>query len=85
MLTTETPPASLITEPAVEDAISHMATLTAQRDREILDVSLAQAVLDLLGVSMVGVYRLIGRDEEVRRWLCSGLARRGKLTVSDPP
>ena len=69
-----------------EEAISHLASLTAQRDREQLDVTLAQGVLDLLNVcSSVGVYRLVGREEEVRRWLCSGLARRGQLTISDPP
>lgn len=71
--------------PVAEDAISHLAALTAQRDREMLDVSLAQGVLELLSVSSVGVYRLVGRDEEPRHWLCSGLARRGQLTVSDPP
>jgi diguanylate cyclase (GGDEF)-like protein len=69
----------------VEDAISHLAALTAQRDRELLDVSLAQGVMELLGINCVGVYRLTGRDDEAQRWLCSGLARRGQLTVSDPP
>lgn len=67
------------------DAISHLAALTAHRDREVLDVSLAQGVLELLSVGTVGVYRLVGRDDEARHWLCSGLARRGMLTVSDPP
>lgn len=71
--------------PVAEEAISHLADLTAQRDRELLDVSLAQGVLDLLSVSSVGVYRLIGREDERQHWLCSGLARRGQLTVSDPP
>jgi len=69
----------------VEDAISHLAALTAQRDREMLDVSLAQGVLELLSVSSVGVYRLVGREDESRHWLCSGLARRGQIAVSDPP
>ena len=68
----------------VEDAITHLAALTAQRDRELLDVSLVQGVLDLLSVSMVGVYRLVGREDEAQHWLCGGLARRGKITVSDP-
>jgi diguanylate cyclase (GGDEF)-like protein len=65
--------------------MAHLADLTAQRDREMLDVSLAQGVLELLGVSAVGVYRLLGRPEETQHWMCSGLARRGALTVSDPP
>lgn len=68
----------------MEDAISHLAALTAQRDRELLDVSLAQGVLELLSAASVGVYRLIGRENEARRWLCCGLARRGQITVSDP-
>lgn len=68
----------------VEDAISHLAALTAQRDREMIDVTLAQGVMDLLSASSVAVYRLIGREDEVRRWLCCGLARRGQMTVSDP-
>ncbi|MBP7132471.1 MAG: GGDEF domain-containing protein [Aquabacterium sp.] len=69
----------------VDDPISHLATLTAQRDREMLDVSLAQGVLELLPVASVGVYRVVGPDVEGQRWLCCGLARRGQLTVSDPP
>ncbi|MDD2976440.1 GGDEF domain-containing protein [Aquabacterium sp.] len=69
----------------VGDHISHLAALTAQRDREMLDVSLAQGVLELLSASSVGVYRLVGPDDGAQRWLCCGLARRGELTVSDPP
>ena len=69
----------------VGDHISHLAALTAQRDREMLDVSLAQGVLELLPASSVGVYRLVGPDDGAQRWLCCGLARRGELTVSDPP
>ncbi len=69
-----------------EEAITHLASLTAQRDREQLDVTLAQGVLDLLNLaSSVGVYRLVGREDEARRWLCSGLARRNQLSISDPP
>lgn len=71
--------------PVAGDAIAQLATLTAQRDRELLDVSLAQAVLELLPAYSVGVYRLVGREDEARRWLCCGLARRGEVVVSDPP
>ncbi|WP_230181965.1 GGDEF domain-containing protein [Aquabacterium sp. CECT 9606] len=66
-------------------AIDQLAHLTAQRDRELLDVSLAQGVLELLGACSVGVYRVLGQEGADQHWLCSGLARRGKLTVSDPP
>lgn len=69
----------------MDDAISHLAALTAQRDRELLDVTLAQGVLDLLGSTSVGVYRLVGREGEALRWLCCGLARKGQIAVSDPP
>ncbi len=71
--------------PVADEAIAQLAALTAQRDRELLDVSLAQGVLDLLAAPRVGVYRLIGQAEEIRHWLCCGLAQRGQLTVSDPP
>ncbi len=68
-----------------DDAITQLAVLTAQRDRELLDVSLAQGVLELLSVPEVGVYRLIGDEGAPQHWLCCGMARRGKVTVSDPP
>ncbi len=71
--------------PAVDDAISHLAALTAQRDRELLDVNLAQGLLELLGASSVGVYRLLGREDETHRWLCCCLARKGQISISDPP
>ncbi len=71
--------------PKVDAAISHLAALTAQRDRELLDVTLSQGVLELLDAASVGVYRLIGREDEVRRWLCCGLARKGQITFTDPP
>ena len=85
MSTEQISPSTAPGEPDGDDAIARLAELTAQRDRELLDVSLAQGVLELLGVAHVGVYRLVGRDDEVQRWFCSGLARRGTLTVSDPP
>lgn len=68
----------------MDDAISHLAALTAQRDRELIDVTLAQGVLDLLGSLSVGVHRLIGREDEARRWLGCGLARKGQIAISDP-
>ena len=67
------------------DAMSHLAALTAQRDRELLDVSLAQGVLDLLGARSAGVFRLLGRDDETRHWYQCSLAQRGQMTLSDPP
>ena len=65
--------------------MSHLAALTAQRDRELLDVSLAQGVLDLLGARSAGVFRLLGRDDETRHWYQCSLAQRGQMTLSDPP
>jgi diguanylate cyclase (GGDEF)-like protein len=81
-------PGEAIARGVAEHAISHLADLTAQRDRELLDVTLAQGVLDLLstsGLNDVGVYRLLGATDADRHWLCAGLARRGQLVVSDPP
>ncbi len=72
-------------EAMAEHAITQLAHLTAQRDRELLDVTLAQGVLELLSLEQVGVYRLIGAEEETRHWFCGGLARRGAMVVSDPP
>ncbi|MDE2401414.1 MAG: GGDEF domain-containing protein [Burkholderiales bacterium] len=69
----------------MDKAIDQLAHLTAQRDRELLDVSLVQTVLELLAASSVGVYRALGQDAADQRWLCTGLARRGQLTISDPP
>jgi len=68
----------------LDNAIDQLAHLTAQRDRELLDVSLAQSVLALLAASSVGVYRVLGHEGADQHWLCSGLARRGQLTISDP-
>ena len=72
-------------EASAGDAMSHLAALTAQRDREMLDVSLAQGVQDLLGALSAGVHRLVGREDEPRHWFRCGVARRGELTLSDPP
>jgi len=69
----------------LKQAIDQLAHLTAQRDRELLDVSLAQSVLELLPAISVGIYRVLGHEAGEQRWMCAGLARRGTLTVSDPP
>ena len=69
----------------MKQAIDQLAHLTAQRDRELLDVSLAQSVLELLPVLSVGVHRLLGQDPSEQRWLRAGFASKGQLTVSDPP
>jgi diguanylate cyclase (GGDEF)-like protein len=71
--------------PPADHAIDQLAALTAQRDREMLDVSLAQGVMELLGANSVGVYRLLGQEGEARHWMCGGLARPGQLTISDSP
>jgi len=77
-------PAASRTESPKDEAIDHLASLTAHRDREMLDVSLAQGVQELLSAGSVGVFRLQGQEGDLRRWLCCGLARRGEFTVSDP-
>jgi len=69
----------------LKQAIDQLAHLTAQRDRELLDVSLAQSVLELLPALSVGVHRVLGQDPTEQRWLRAGYASKGQLTVSDPP
>ena len=50
------------------EIIDHLASLTGLRDRDTLDVSLAQALRDLIGTEQVAIHRLIG-DAGQLRWL----------------
>lgn len=55
-------------------AIDHIADFTAHRDRDLLDLSLAQSLAELLEPEVVVVYKLVGPPED-RRWL-----RRARIT-----
>jgi diguanylate cyclase (GGDEF)-like protein len=69
----------------VPKAIDHLAALTGYRDRDLLDVTLAHALMDLLTPRGVAVYKLVGEEGE-QRWLLRARLSLGQPTaVSDPP
>ncbi|WP_281915257.1 GGDEF domain-containing protein [Caldimonas thermodepolymerans] len=66
-------------------AIDHLAALTGYRDRDLLDVTLAHALTDLLRPRGVAVWKLVGEGEQAR-WLLRARLEAGQATaVSDPP
>jgi GGDEF domain-containing protein len=66
-------------------AIDHLAALTGYRDRDLLDVTLAHALMDLLTPWGVAVYKLVGEEGD-QRWLLRARLSMGQPTaVSDPP
>jgi diguanylate cyclase (GGDEF)-like protein len=66
-------------------AIEHLAALTGYRDRDLLDVTLAHALMDLLHPRSVAVFKLVGENGH-QRWLLRAKLARGEVTpVSDPP
>ncbi|MEW6099251.1 MAG: GGDEF domain-containing protein [Pseudomonadota bacterium] len=67
------------------NAIDHLAALTGYRDRDLLDVTLAHALMDLLRPRQVVVYKLVGEGDD-QRWLLRARLATGQTTaVSDPP
>ncbi|AKJ27770.1 GGDEF domain-containing protein [Caldimonas brevitalea] len=67
------------------NAIDHLAALTGYRDRDLLDVTLAHALMDLLQPCGVSVHKLVGETGQ-QRWLLRARLDEGQVTaVSDPP
>jgi len=64
--------------------IDHLAELTGQRDRDILDVTLATAVGDALRPRSVAVCRTVGDGSE-QRWMTRALLRRGEAVATADP
>ena len=60
------------------EIIDHLASLTGLRDRDTLDVSLAQAMRDLIAPERVAIYRLVGDPGNER---ADALANRGCETA----
>ncbi len=58
--------------------IDKLAELTGHRDRDVLDVTLAGALMDLLRPRGVAVYRCVGHDDD-RRWHSRARLRRGEV------
>jgi hypothetical protein len=56
--------------------LDHLGELTGQRDRDVLDATLAKVVNDLLRPRVVGVYRVAG-DESAQRWVDARSDQRG--------
>ena len=67
------------------EIIDQLASLTALRDRDTLDVSLAHALRDLLDPQCVSVHRLLG-DAGQQRWLMrASLVGDQLVATADPP
>lgn len=62
----------------------HLIRLTDHRDRDLLELTLAKALIDLVPIQRVVVARVIRSDQE-KRWLdLVSLDARGGGTVADP-
>ena len=61
--------------------VEHLAELTGFRDRDLLDVTLAGALKDLLAPDMVAIYRCIGEGSE-KRWIMRARLAKGDLVAS---
>jgi diguanylate cyclase (GGDEF)-like protein len=64
--------------------IDHLAELTGQRDRDIIDVTLANAVNDLLRPCSVAIYRAVG-DAGEQRWMTRASLRQGDAVATADP
>jgi diguanylate cyclase (GGDEF)-like protein len=65
-------------------ALDHLAELTAFRDRDLLDTTLAAALKDLLAPDMVALYRCVG-EGQAQRWLMRARVRRCDVMPSADP
>jgi diguanylate cyclase (GGDEF)-like protein len=66
------------------EIIDHLASLTGLRDRDTLDVSLAQAMRDLIAPQRVAIYRLVGEQGD-ERWLTrASLQAESPAATADP-
>jgi diguanylate cyclase (GGDEF)-like protein len=59
------------------EVVEHIAELTASRDRDMLDATLAAAFRDLLHPRRVEIWRTVGEPDDLR-WLC-----RARLEAGD--
>jgi len=63
------------------ELVDRLADLTAQRDRDVLDVSLASALHDLLAPQSVAVHRAVG-EAGTERWLTRARMALGDVAPS---
>jgi diguanylate cyclase (GGDEF)-like protein len=57
--------------------VDRLAELTGYKDRDVMDVSLAQALRDMILPLSIGIHRVVGQQVD-RRWLC-----RARLTGTE--
>jgi diguanylate cyclase (GGDEF)-like protein len=65
----------------MSELVDRLADLTAQRDRDVLDVTLASALYDLLAPHGVGVHRVVG-EAGAERWLTRARMATGDVAPS---
>lgn len=64
--------------------VEHLAALTGLRDRDLLDTTLAGALLDLLKPQQVALYRAVGGEADAR-WLTRAIIQAGQgVARADP-
>jgi diguanylate cyclase (GGDEF)-like protein len=63
----------------MSQAVEHLAELTGLRDRDVLDVTLAQVLLSLVRAQSVAVRRVVGPAED-SRWLTRAELAAGEAT-----
>lgn len=68
----------------MSSVIEHLADLTGFRDRDVLDVSLVGALMDLLRPDEVGIHRVVGEDEQ-SCWLTRACMKRGDTAARADP
>jgi diguanylate cyclase (GGDEF)-like protein len=64
--------------------VEHLAELTGQRDRDVLDVSLVGALKDLLRPQAVAIYRCVGEPGQ-QHWLTRARLAPGDTTATADP
>lgn len=68
----------------MSELVEHLAELTGFRDRDVLDVTLAGALRDLLHPRCVAIYRVVG-DGEKLHWLTRARLRQGDAVATADP
>jgi diguanylate cyclase (GGDEF)-like protein len=68
----------------MSSVVEHLAELTGQRDRDVLDVSLVGALKDLLRPHSVAIYRCVGEAGQ-QHWLTRARLGPGDVTATADP
>ena len=61
--------------------VEHLADLTGFRDRDVLDVTLAGALKDMLRPLRVAIFRCVG-EEQQQRWMTRARLAPGDSTAT---